>query len=279
MCDERRHQSLQLFAALKYDVGGPFALVAGPIIRRWILGKNLFVDGVQPLREAGEQIHPIGLQLLVHELLRALKIRDPRKAVFLLLKREPRLAHLLRQPFPTVNADLDVEGKPGLNPRVHPPQPLVPSIVIEHMAGPLPPYDLRLHIFERRTRLQHAQHTYWPTTDAPLGSHPPRIFVLVHACLSHVNDRQSSFATGPGGSLLDPLTDLLQVVAVMFERNSILPQEFFHSLGHHHLPGWVPVADIQPARCTSQYQSIEPGQHAHDTIAIFFDKLLHGVLL
>lgn len=118
----------------------------------------------------------------------------------------------------------------GLNPRVHPPQPLVPSIVIEHMAGPLPPYDFRLHIFERGTRLQHAQHTYRPATNPPLGSHPPRIFVLVHACLSHVNDRQSSFAKGPRRRLLHLLTGLLQVVAVMFEKNSSLLQEFFHSL-------------------------------------------------
>jgi hypothetical protein len=99
------------------------------------------------------------LQLPVHQLLGVLIILDPHKSVPLLKVFQPVLIHLPGQPFPSVETDLYVEGKPGLKPRVHPPQLGMNLILIQHVRRPLSPDVVRRSMFEDGARLQTANRT------------------------------------------------------------------------------------------------------------------------
>ena len=62
------------------------------------------------------------LPLLVHQLLGLCVVLDPDEAVALLPVFQSVLIHLSGQPFPPIEPDLDVAGKPSLDARLHPAQ-------------------------------------------------------------------------------------------------------------------------------------------------------------
>src|SRR5712692_9813380 len=69
------------------------------------------------------------------------------------------------------------------------------------------------------------------------------------------------------------------MLPVVLEQNLILPAVFFHASGHEHPLAGVPIPVVQSPQRTPQYQPIKPAHHSRDLFPVFFDKLLHGVLL
>ena len=58
---------------------------------------------------------PLGFELTIHQALSLAPVGNPRKAVVLLQVFETSGLHLSCQPFSAVEADLNGEGKPGLD--------------------------------------------------------------------------------------------------------------------------------------------------------------------
>ena len=71
---------------------------------------------IQLGRKTVEQFRPLHFQLPVHQFLRPLIVFYPDEAVALLHVLEAFFIHLPGQPLPPVQSDLDIEGKPGLDP-------------------------------------------------------------------------------------------------------------------------------------------------------------------
>ena len=63
--------------------------------------------------------------------LRAQDVGEPREAVISPLVRDVLAVECLGQPLASVEADLDVEGEPGLEPDVHEAEPRVKVVVVE----------------------------------------------------------------------------------------------------------------------------------------------------
>src|SRR5207247_3412815 len=71
---------------------------------------------------------------LVHQLLRPPVIVDPTEAVVVPPVADSRLIHLPRQPLPSVQTDLNGEGKPSLDACVHESELRVHPVVIKEQA-------------------------------------------------------------------------------------------------------------------------------------------------
>ena len=92
---------------------GPVVLHRHPAQVLGVQRMDLVLQGVQLAR-------PVGLQLLVQELLRPRPIPHPEKLVVVADVAQLLPVHLASQPFPTIDANLHLEGKPGLQADVQP---------------------------------------------------------------------------------------------------------------------------------------------------------------
>jgi len=70
---------------------------------------------IQSLGERLEEIGPIHLELFLKKLLRSWDVLDPGEAVLLAEIAESFPVHTAAQPFPAIDAYVDVKGEPGLN--------------------------------------------------------------------------------------------------------------------------------------------------------------------
>src|SRR5580658_1247453 len=100
------------------------------------------------LRQALQQLHPVGFQLLVQQLLGARIVFDPDKAVAGLHEPRPFRPHLLCQPLPAIQSHLDLKGEPGLHPRIHPAEFRMDHIVIQHMTWTVAPHQKDMAVRE-----------------------------------------------------------------------------------------------------------------------------------
>ena len=97
---------------------------------------------MEALLQSVQFAHPIGLQLLVQQLLRPLPIRDPAKFIQAAFILQMGPIHLPSQPLTPIDADLDFEREPGLQPQVHPAELGMNEVVIQMRAFPgFAPYD------------------------------------------------------------------------------------------------------------------------------------------
>ena len=111
---------LQFLLATEDHVRGPFVLIGGPVVPDRQPAQVLGVQRVGQLAQGIQLPRPIGLTLLVEQLLRPLPVADPHELVVTADIAQPRAVHLPRQPFPAVEADLHLEGEPGLPAHVQP---------------------------------------------------------------------------------------------------------------------------------------------------------------
>src|SRR5262249_25834663 len=81
--------------------------------------ENLFVQRIERPGDSGERGGTVGLELLVHQALGERRIRQPRETVVRTLVAGAPPVQLACEPLATVEADLDVEPKPPLDPRIH----------------------------------------------------------------------------------------------------------------------------------------------------------------
>src|SRR5271169_4521410 len=72
---------------------------------------------------------------------------------------------------------------------------------------------------------------------------------------------------------------LFDVILIVFEENLVLPQVFLHSFGFQGLQFRIPLDVVQTSHRTTEYQTIKTADYSPDLLFVFFDKLLHGVLL
>jgi len=77
---------------------------------------------------------PIRLELLVQQLLGALPIPHPEELVLMAGVAQLVPVHLAGEPFPAIEADLDLEGEPGLQADIHPAEGRVLVVVVQVQA-------------------------------------------------------------------------------------------------------------------------------------------------
>ena len=65
---------------------------------------------------------PLDLRLLIHQPLGFGHLSDPGKIIILALILQTQLIHLPGQPFPPIEANLNLKGKPRLQPQMHKPK-------------------------------------------------------------------------------------------------------------------------------------------------------------
>ena len=135
-----------------------------------------------------------------------------------------------------------MEGKPGLNPRVHPPHLRMDLVLIQHVARPGAPDDACTPVFKRRTRLQRAESAHQTAPDAFLLSHPPGQLILVHRGRPQKYHRQSVFLKRMQCRFLQPLARPLYVLRVVLEQDPVNAEVLLHPCGHQGLQLRVPAA-------------------------------------
>src|SRR5213083_36215 len=81
---------------------------------------------------------PIDLKLLVHQTLSSFEMTDPGKAILFLGVVHLVAIHLAAQPLTPVDANLDLEGKPALEPQVHEPKLRVQMVEVKTVPSPKP---------------------------------------------------------------------------------------------------------------------------------------------
>src|SRR5215213_11781494 len=88
--------------------------------------------GVERAGDAVERSRPVGLELLIHQPLRKLRVAEPGEAVVYALEVVlPSAQQLPRQPLPPIDANLDVEREPRLDASVHEPEEWIKPVVVE----------------------------------------------------------------------------------------------------------------------------------------------------
>ena len=95
--------------------------------------EDLGMNGVELPSDAVEQLGPFGLELTIHQALRFGPVGNPGKAVVLLPVVETGGLHLSRQPFPSVEADLNGEGEPSLNAGIEKAEDGMDLVVVEEL--------------------------------------------------------------------------------------------------------------------------------------------------
>src|SRR6266705_3153279 len=88
---------------------------------------------------------PIDLKLLVHQTLSSFEMTDPGKAILFLGVVHLVAIHLAAQPLTPVDANLDLERKPALQPQVHEPKLRVQMVEVKMLA--LAAFQLELQLF------------------------------------------------------------------------------------------------------------------------------------
>ena len=115
-------------------------LVRDPVVVHRRPPKDLVVQWVDGAGDASQRLRPVGLELLVHQPLGEVDVLDPREAIVDALEVAAASGELPGQPLAAVEADLDVEREPGLQPDVHEAEDGVQEVLVEVPAlGPAQP--------------------------------------------------------------------------------------------------------------------------------------------
>ena len=149
----------------KHHVGGVFALGSRPVVLALDGPGDLGAKRMALFDQRVEHAGPVRAQLLRHQRLGARDIANPWKTVALSPIGNPSSVHLVRQPLPSVQTDLNQKRKPTLKPKMHKPQLFMEPVRVkvnafaplqaklQLLAGPVAPRNpstARLHATEHR---------------------------------------------------------------------------------------------------------------------------------
>jgi len=121
----------QVGRMVENHIESPLVLVSRPVIGDGVFTEDLGVNGVKLASDAVEQLGPSGFELTIHQALSFRPVGDPGETVVMLQVIETSGLHLLRQPFPSVQADLHGEREPGLNASMEEAEDRMDLVVIE----------------------------------------------------------------------------------------------------------------------------------------------------
>src|SRR3990172_11715183 len=182
--------------------------------------------------------------------------------------------HLPGQPFASVEADLDIEGKPSLNTGIHETELGIDEVVVEEHASPGAKQEIQFFSFGvARDLVAHAgfntgDHRDQAVGDTVLCGNLLNQRLLVRIAGAQVDDWAFLSEGCLAGSLFELLGNSLDVMAKIFEQNLLVPEKA------HHSPG---VGN--GTQGASKDQSVESVQDSDDFIGETLYKTLHGVLL
>src|SRR6266567_5233967 len=253
-------------------IRGPLALVGGPVIAGLEGTEDRFVRRVQLSGDLVQPARPLYSQLRIQQSLRVGPVFHPGKAVVLPHKLQARGRHLPGQPLPSVQADLDGEGKPSLNARVHETPAGMNRVVVKKQAFSPTLRQvqlLRLAIavdLKTTAELHRGQDANQPLANALLGGDLPRPGFLVRLRGSQVLDGSPQLDRFRPRSLLQLLAHLLHVATEVLPQNLVHRQVSVHAVD-------VGKGPQRP----SKNQSVKPRKYSRNLISVFCDKLLHGV--
>ena len=213
--------------ALEDDVGGPFVLVDRPVVSQWECFEYLAVDRIKHANEPIEYRRPGRAQLLIHQFLRFWKVLDPGKTVVQAEVFNAGFIHLPRQPFAPVEADLDVEGEPGLNAGVHPAELRIDEIVVKIQAPPRPQFDVQFFRFgvalhlKAHTGLDARKNSDQAAGDTVLGRDLLGSSFLISPAGVQIDDGPLLSMGRLAGSCPELLTDTVNVTTEVFEHDLV----------------------------------------------------------
>src|SRR4029077_19673073 len=115
-------------------IESPLVLVSRPVIGDGVFTEDLAMNGVELASDAVEQLGPFSFELTIHQALSFRPVGNPGKTVVLLQVIETGGFHLSRQPFPSVEADLNGEREPSLDAGIEKAEDRMDLIVVEEQA-------------------------------------------------------------------------------------------------------------------------------------------------
>src|SRR6266576_5931779 len=115
-------------------IESPLVLVNRPVIGDGVFTEDLAMKRVELASDAVEQLGPFNFELTIHQALSFGPVGDPGKTVVLLQVIETSGLHLSRQPFPSVEADLNGEREPSLDAGIEKAEDRMDLVVIEEQA-------------------------------------------------------------------------------------------------------------------------------------------------
>src|SRR6516164_5923655 len=90
--------------------------------------------GMELLEQGLKDIPPANLELLIAKGLSPPNVSDAQEAVVLPTIAKARGVQLLRQPFPAIDGDVNVQGEPCLQPQVHKAELRMPQVEVVMLA-------------------------------------------------------------------------------------------------------------------------------------------------
>ena len=99
-----------------------------------MFAKDLGMNGIELASDAVEQLGPFSFELTIHQALSFGPVGNVREAVIMLQVLQIGGLHLSRQPFPSVEADLNGEREPSLDAGIEKAEDRIDLVVVEEEA-------------------------------------------------------------------------------------------------------------------------------------------------
>jgi len=169
------------------------------------------------------------------------------------------VVHLAGQPFPAVQADVDVEGEPGLDAGVHEAEDRVDLVVVQMQALARPVAHLQLPALgvgddlERHAGIDAAQDADQPLLDVVAGGDRAGDVLLAILPGVEIADLAPQVPRLVERGLVHLRADLLAVVAEVLQEHAPVPQE-----------APQPRRVGQAAQAAAQEDAVQAREHAPD---------------
>ena len=247
----------QTLRLLENDIGGIFGVGGAPIIFEIERAVDRTMQRMNLIHQLAQFLGPVGLELLIQQVLGAPQIGHPQKGVLLLLIRETRLIQLFGQPMSAVEANIDLEGKPGLQTQVH--EAELGMLEIEIKMAALARLNLYFKVFglgvsddlKGHARFDAIENGNEPLSDLiPAGDFSGQILLAGLAGRDEEKGPSGFLRQGPG-FVFDGFGGALDQLAEIFDQNVAGVQ-----IRLHHL--WA----IQLAQSAAQSQPIKTGKNS-----------------
>jgi hypothetical protein len=264
----------QRYGRFEHNVGSPFTLVGRPIVGFPKRSQHRLMSRVETTGNPVEQNRPVGLQLLIHQLLDLIHPFNPRKTVLLPLVVQPLPIHLTAQPLPPVQTNLDGEREPTLNSGIHESKYGIHPVMIEEQTLPDPRLQLDLLLFPipnhfvTLTGLHGGQNADQAVCDPILARNVTGDGFFVCLRRGKIDYWTPLPLRLLAGGILQLLTFLLEAFTNVFHSNPGIPEITEHS-----------ALDRQGSQSASQHQTVKSTQMTNDIFFILLYKGIHGVLL
>lgn len=274
MMDKRGVYVRQGGAVFEHDIGGPFALMDGPVIVHGSVFEKERMGGVEEPSEFVEGFGPVEIHLLVHEGLGFGGVAQLGEAVVPTAVGKAFAIHGSRQPFAAVETDLDREGQPALNAGVHEAEEGVDQVMIECQTFTETRNEFQfLNVpvamdIETATGLDTGEDSDQSGGDpVALGDLASESF-FVGIAGRKILDGPPLFASGAQGRVLQLSGQTLGVGPKIFQKNLVAPEKPFD-----------PFDVGNGTQGPPQDQTVESAQDPGDSILMMCYKMVHGVLL